>query len=147
MWDFKMILDKRRKDNKPVCVCVSCLVVYDSLQPHDCSPQGPSVHWILQARTLEWVATSFSKRNYRKKESAVSQLCLTLWPRGLHPTSLLHPWNFPGKSTGVGCQFLLLAIDSYNVRTICADWWYLAWWKWKIKRGITIIVFKVLILN
>ena len=24
------------------------------------------------------------------------------------PTRLLHPWNFPGKSTGVGCYFLLI---------------------------------------
>ena len=23
------------------------------------------------------------------------------WPRGLQPTRLLHPWDFPGKSTGV----------------------------------------------
>ena len=28
-------------------------------------------------------------------------------PHGLHPTRLLHPWDFPGKSTGVGCHFLL----------------------------------------
>ena len=27
----------------------------------DCSPPGPSLHGILQARILEWVATSFSK--------------------------------------------------------------------------------------
>ena len=26
---------------------------------------------------------------------------------GLQPTRLLHPWDFPGKSTGVGCHFLL----------------------------------------
>ena len=26
---------------------------------------------------------------------------------GLQPTSLLHPWDFPGKSTGVGCNCLL----------------------------------------
>ena len=25
-------------------------------------------------------------------------------PYGLQPTRLLHPWDFPGKSTGVGCQ-------------------------------------------
>ena len=25
-------------------------------------------------------------------------------PHGLQPTRLLHPWDFPGKSTGVGCQ-------------------------------------------
>ena len=46
-----------------VCVCVSCLVVSDSLQPHRlCSPPGPSVHGILQARTLEWVAIAFSDK-------------------------------------------------------------------------------------
>ena len=28
--------------------------------PMDCSPQGSSVHGILQARILEWVAISFS---------------------------------------------------------------------------------------
>ena len=29
--------------------------------PVDCSPPGPSVHGIFQARILEWVALSFSK--------------------------------------------------------------------------------------
>ena len=29
------------------------------------------------------------------------------WPHGLYPTRLLSPWDFPGKSTGVGCHFLL----------------------------------------
>ena len=33
-----------------------------------------------------------------------------LWPHGLYPTRLLHPWNFLGKSTGVGCHFLLQGI-------------------------------------
>ena len=28
-------------------------------------------------------------------------------PHGLRPTRLLHPWNFPVKSTGVGCHCLL----------------------------------------
>ena len=28
-------------------------------------------------------------------------------PHGLQPTSLLHPWDFPGESTGVGCHCLL----------------------------------------
>ena len=35
----------------------SCLTLCD---PMDCSPPGPSVHGILQARILEWVAISFS---------------------------------------------------------------------------------------
>ena len=28
-------------------------------------------------------------------------------PLGLQPTRLLHPWDFPDKSTGVGCHYLL----------------------------------------
>ena len=63
----------------PMCVYVFIAQSCPTLcNPIDCSPQGPSVHWILQARTLEWVAISFFKRNYRKKESDVAQLCLTL---------------------------------------------------------------------
>ena len=42
-----------------------------------------------------------------ESESEVSQLCPTLRdPHGLQPTRLLHPWDFPGKSTGVGCHCL-----------------------------------------
>ena len=29
------------------------------------------------------------------------------WPHGLQPTRLLHPWDFPGKSTAVDCHCLL----------------------------------------
>ena len=43
-----------------------------------------------------------------KSESEVAQSCLTLRPHGLQPTRLLRPWDFPGKSTGVGCHCLLL---------------------------------------
>ena len=53
----------------------SCLIL---CKPMDRNPPGPSVHGILQARTLEGVAISFSKRNYGKKESEFAQLCPTL---------------------------------------------------------------------
>ena len=36
-------------------------VMSDSLWPHDCSPPGSSVHGILQARILEWVAMPSSR--------------------------------------------------------------------------------------
>ena len=42
-----------------------------------------------------------------KSESEVTQSCLTQRPHGLQPTRLLHPWDSPGKSTGVGCHCLL----------------------------------------
>ena len=45
-------------------VCGCCLVAKLCPQlfgdPMDCSPPGSSVHRILQARILEWVAISFS---------------------------------------------------------------------------------------
>ena len=44
----------------------------------DCSLLGSSIHGIFQARVLEWVAISFSRRKYRKKESEVTQSCPTL---------------------------------------------------------------------
>ena len=43
----------------------SCSVVSDSCDPMDCSPPGSSVHGILQARILEWIAISFSRGSSR----------------------------------------------------------------------------------
>ena len=37
-------------------------------QPTDCSPPGSSVHGILQAGTLEWVAISFSRGSSRPRD-------------------------------------------------------------------------------
>ena len=31
----------------------------------------------------------------------------SVWPHSWQPTSLPHPWDSPGKNTGVGCHFLL----------------------------------------
>ena len=50
-----------------VCVCVRvCVLVAQSCptlcDPMDYNPPGSSVHGILQARILEWVAISLSKR-------------------------------------------------------------------------------------
>ena len=43
-----------------VLVAQSCPTLWD---PMDCSPRGSSVHGILQARILEWVAIPFSRRS------------------------------------------------------------------------------------
>ena len=46
------------------CIFAICVLVTQSCltlcEPMDCSPPGPSIHEILQVRTLEWVAISFS---------------------------------------------------------------------------------------
>ena len=43
----------------------SCLTLCD---PMDCSPPGSSVHGILQARILEWVAISFSRGSSQARD-------------------------------------------------------------------------------
>ena len=75
--------------------------------PTDSSPPGFPVPGILQARTLEWVAISFSNAwKWKVKVKSLNHVRLYR-PHGLQPTRLLHPWDFPGKSTGVGCHCLL----------------------------------------
>ena len=82
----------------------SCLTLCN---PKDSSPPGAAVPGILQARTLEWVAVSFSyAQKWKVKVKSLSR-SNSLRSHGLQPTRLLRPWDFPGKSTGVGCHCLL----------------------------------------
>ena len=85
----------------------SCPTLCD---PIDGSPPGSTVPGILQARTMEWVAISFSnagKWEVKVKSWSHSVVSDSLQPHGLQPTRLLCPWDFLGKSTGVGCHCLL----------------------------------------
>ena len=64
--------------------------------PVDCSSPGSSVHWIFQAKILEWVAIPFSKGSSwprdRTQVSCIAGRFLTLW--ATKETSLpLNPFN------------------------------------------------------
>ena len=65
----------------------------------DCSPPGSSVHGILQARILEWVAISFSRGSSQPRSPALQADALTS--------------ETPGKTTKIKqcrkniCPFLL----------------------------------------
>ena len=59
------------------CVCVSHWSCPTLCDPMDCSPPGSFVHGILQTRTLEWVAVSFSNVNFNCG-SVVAKSYLTL---------------------------------------------------------------------
>ena len=75
--------------------------------PIGSSPPGSPVPGILQARTLEWVAISFSNIwKWKNQVKSLSRVQL-LATHGLQPTRPLCPRDFPGKSTGVGCHRLL----------------------------------------
>ena len=82
--------------------------------PRDGSPQGSPVPGILQARILEWVAIPFSNA-WKWSRSVVSD---SHRPHGLQPTRLLCPWDFPGKSNGVGCHFLLQCMKVKSERKV-----------------------------
>ena len=68
-----------------MCVLVSqsCLTICN---PTDCSPTGSSVHGILQARILEWVATPFSRRSSWPRDrilvSCMAGRFFTIWATG-----------------------------------------------------------------
>ena len=55
------------------CLCV-CSIVSGFLRPMDSSPPGSSVHGILKARILEWVAISHSRGSSTTQESNPSLL-------------------------------------------------------------------------
>ena len=67
----------------------------------DSSPPGSPVSGILQARTLEWVAISFSNAG-KWSRSVMSN--------SLRPQELYSPWNSPGQNTEVGSLSLIQGI-------------------------------------
>ena len=88
----------------------SCPTLCD---PIDGSLPGSPVPGILQARTLEWVAISFSTHESEKWKWSRSVVSNPQRPHGLQPSRLLRPWGFPGKSTGVGCHHLLCYLPEF----------------------------------
>ena len=81
----------------------ACLVQsYSTLcDPMDCSPLGSSVHGILQARTLEWVAMSFSRGSSWPRDqthvSCTASRVFTTEP-SWEPQDII----WPSKKRGVG---------------------------------------------
>ena len=77
----------------------SCPTLWD---PKDCSLPGSNVHGIFQARILEWVATSFSRRSCRPRDwtlvSCIVGRHFTVWatrgsPQGYVLRSPVDAWN------------------------------------------------------
>ena len=76
---------------------VSHSVMSNSLWPHDCNPPGCSVHGILQARILEWLAIPFSRGSSWPKD--LTQVSSVAWPALSTINSL--PWKKTFKDTTV----------------------------------------------
>ena len=88
-WSFQTVKDKLYDTLKLYklasnnLVKWSCSVMSDSLWPHGLLPTRLSVHGIFQARGLEWVAISFSRRSSQPRDrTQVSRIVgrhFTIW--------------------------------------------------------------------
>ena len=89
----------------------SCPTLCD---PIDGSPPGSAVPGILQARTLElpFPSPMHESEKWKWSRSVVSD---PQRPNGLQPTRLLHPWDSPGKSTGLQFKKWLQDIIAYFI--------------------------------
>ena len=97
----------------------SCPTLCD---PIDGGPPGSPVPGVLQARTLEWVAISFSNAwKWKVKVKSLSRVWLYR-PHALQPTRLLRSWDSPGKSTGVGCHLLSHLMLYFNHQVTTQNW-------------------------
>ena len=75
----------------------SCLTLCD---PIDGSPPGS----LGFSRQEHWSGVPFPSPMHESEKWKWSRSVVSnpQWPHGLQPSRLLHPWDFPGKSTGVG---------------------------------------------
>ena len=105
----------RRSNSLPsketyVLVAQSCPILCDFM---DYSPPGSSVHGILQARTLEWVAIRFSRESFWRRDwtwvSCVVGIFFTVW--ATKEKIYLHRYRVPDCVLGI----VLRVIHRYPV--------------------------------
>ena len=72
----------------PCCAMLSCFSHAWLCDAMDCSPPGFSVHGTLQARILEWVAMSSSRRSSWPRDRTCISLSLLHWQIGSWPLAL-----------------------------------------------------------
>ena len=98
-------------------VTQSCLTLCD---PMDCSPVGSSVHGILQAKILEWVAISFSRESSQPRDwtqvSRIAGRLFTDWATRETPLICLMAF----KKVLLQFYFWFLS-DLLSTEIICSD--------------------------
>ena len=69
------------------------------------------------SRQEYWSGLPFPSPMHESEKWKWSRSVVSNWqqPHGLQPTRLLRPWDFPGKSTGVGCHRLLWGEWCWNI--------------------------------
>ena len=106
------------------CLCAMSLQLYPTLcSPMNFSLPGSSVHEILQARILEWVAIPFCRGSSQPRDQTLVFLGLLLWQASSLP---LAP---PGKSIYQNdglpkplCEYLRMDVSLLSIDR-CSLWW------------------------
>ena len=106
---------------KKICVVLSRSVMSNSLQHHGlCSP-GSSVHEILQARILKWVAILFSRRSSQPRD----------WTQVSHIVGRFsYPLNYQGSPRILEWVDYSFSKASSQPR----NWIGVSFWHWKHKK-------------
>ena len=94
----------------------SCPTLCD---PRDGSPPGsPSLGF---SRQEHWSGLPFPSLTHESEKLKWSRSVVSnsSRPHGLQPTRLLRPWDFSGKSTGVGCHRLLCKYMLSYLISVC----------------------------
>ena len=99
-----------------VCVCVqhACMLLLSHFSPvRLCVTPQMAAHQAPPSmgfsRQEHWSGVPFPSPMHESEKGkwSCSVMSDSSRPHGLQPTRLLPPWDFPGKSTGVGCHCLL----------------------------------------
>ena len=92
-----------------MCVC-ACMCSFIGTIPEFWNSENSELFLKRQFSEVCEAQVQSTTKSYMKVKWSRSVVSNSQRPHGLQPTMLLHPWDFPGKSTGVGCYFLLQGI-------------------------------------
>ena len=96
----------------------SCLTLCDPQTAAHQAPLSPGFSRQEYQSGLPFPSPMHEGEKWKWSRSVVSD---SSWPHGLLPTRLLRPWDFPGKSTGVGCHCLLQTVESASIENLVKD--------------------------
>ena len=110
----------------------SCLLCPTLCDPIDGSPLGSPVPEILQARTLEWVAISFSNAwKWKVKGKSLSHVQLLATPSAAHQAPPSMGDSRQEYQSGLPLPFPTLSLIKPNIPLLLTDEKYLNFSSWK----------------